>query len=431
MALCLALAPVSLWAQQKPEPIKREQSKLWLEDVPGIANSTVYYFYLGWTPNYSAERFYAQTVARNAQLPRLHVNLVMLAPGFVWMQDSAMGEKYVKSWAFFKDRDVKMAREHGGGSSGVITVPFRSVDADCFAFLIRNVSIGLWEGMSSGGPPSLDGFYCAAQGMTLDAQLTQSVLASIRVTGDLSRVRTALVPAPTRPRTPPHIAGADPPNPAPQPTVSAPRPTPPAAPPPPTNTAAPAPAPTAAPPTPTPTQTAAAAPAARAAGSPIAAWTAPAGTRFVLDVGYLQIVKIDSHSVITVNSSNQTGRWTGGVIIRRSGTRIDTNPLFSLLPLAVGKEAIVEEWSDNGDRWAHTIRVTSTERVTIRGKSYEAFVVTVREQSKNANQGGFDRTRTLWVSSEAGGILRMRSKQDGGPRAALQNWDVLDILPPF
>lgn len=418
-ALIASLIPAAGWAQNKPEPVKREQSKLWLEDVPGITNSTVYYFYLGWTPNYSAERFYTQVVARGAQLPRLQVNLAMLAPGFIWMQDSAMGEKYVKSWPFFKDRDVKMAREHGGGSSGVITVPFRSGDAECFIFLIRNVSIGVYEGSSSGAPPSVDGFYCAAPGTPLDATLTQAVLGSIRVTADLSKVRTALVPGPKLPTTPPHIAG----TPAP-PTAPAPAKPPAAAP------AAP-PAPVATAPS---TQTAAvAAGAGRAAagGPPIAAWTAPAGTRFVLSSGYLQVVKIDSHSVVTVNAANQTGRWTGGLIIRRNDTRIDTRPLFSLLPLAVGKEAVVEEWAGNGDRWSHAIRVTGTERVNVRDKSYETFVVVVRDQSKNPNQSGFDRTRTFWVSPDAGGILRMRSRQDAGPPTTLVNWDVLDILPPF
>jgi hypothetical protein len=190
-ALLAAALPAN--AQNKPEVIKREQSKLWLENVPGLANAPTIYVYSGWTPNYSAERFYAQAVPGSAPLPRLHVNLAMLAPGFVWMSDSALGEKYVKDWPFFKDRDVTMAREHSGGSSGAITVPFRSGDANCFAFLIRNVSIGLIGGTGSGGRPSVDGVYCGAPGAALDAALMQNVMASIHVTEDLARVRSSLI----------------------------------------------------------------------------------------------------------------------------------------------------------------------------------------------------------------------------------------------
>jgi hypothetical protein len=38
---------------------------------------------------------------------------------------------------------------------------------------------------------------------------------------------------------------------------------------------------------------------------------APAGTRFVMNDGYIQIVRVEGYTVITVNAANQTARWAG------------------------------------------------------------------------------------------------------------------------
>lgn len=365
-------------AQSKPEPIKREQSKLWLEEVPGIANPMVGYFYLGWTPNYALERFYAQAFSRGLQLPRLQVNLSLAAAGFVWTRDSEIGEKYVKTWPFFKDRDVKIAREHSGGSSGVITVPFRSVDADCFAFLIRDVAIG--TSGSGGSPPSVDGFYCAAPGTALDAALTQTVLGSIRVTSDLSKIRTALVPTSKLPMTPPHIAPA-----------------------------------------------VAVSPATSRPG--MLGWTAPVGTRFVAQNGYFQIGAIDGTTAVTVNAVNRSARWVAGLFVPRPGARVDTSKLTALLPLAVGKDTQFEEASGD-DRWEYKVHVSGIETLTVGGRGYQTFVIVMRERSLSPTQGGLERTRTLWVSPDAGGILRYRTVHHSGPTAPAFNFEIVEIVGP-
>jgi hypothetical protein len=401
IALGVALAPGGpALGQQKPEPIKREQSRVWLEDVPGLAKAPVGYVYLGWTPNYSSERFYAQTIARGTQLPRLHVNYTMAAPGFVWLSDSALGEKYLKGWSFFKDREIVVPREHGGGSSGTITVPFRSADANCFAFLVRQVAMGTMGGSGANGRSSIDGFYCAAPGTTIDATLTHQVLASIRVTEDLSRVREPLVaPVATTPAiTPPHIAAAAPaPN---TPALAAATPSRP----------------------PNPPQV--------AASLPLVGWSAPPGTRFVTRSGFFEIVGVENGNTVTVNKSNNTGRWAGGLLGMRSRGSIEPNVIAQLQPIAVGKEVTFEEKGKGEDRWRYTIRVTGTETVTIKERSYQAFIIVARDQSLNPDQGGFDRTRTMWYSPQAGGILKQRVKQDAGPPVNTNSWEVVDIIPP-
>lgn len=371
------LVASSAHAQNKPEPIKREQSKLWLEDVPGIANPMVSYFYLGWSPDYSLERFYAQAFSRGQHLPRLQVNLSLATAGFVWIRDSEIDEKYVKRWPFFKDRDVTIGREHSGGSSGVITVPFRSVDTDCFAFMIRNVAIG--TSGSGGSPPSVDGFYCAAPGTPLDAALTQAVLGSIRVTSDLSKIRTALVPTSKLPTTPPHIASATP-------VAATPRPG-------------------------------------------MLGWTAPVGTRFVGQNGYFQISAIDGTTAVTVNAVNRSARWVAGLFVPRPGARIDTSKLTALHPLAVGKETQFEEVMGD-DRWEYNVRVSALETLTVGGKIYQAFVVVMRERSVSPAQGGLERTRTLWISPDAGGILRYRTVHHSGPTAPAFNFEIVEIVGP-
>jgi len=399
LALGMMLAPGLAWGQQKPESILREKSRVWLENVPGVGTAPANYVYLGWTPNYSAERFYAQTVARGSTLPRLQVNYTMAAPGYVWLSDSALGEKYIKNWSFFKEREVKVPREHGGGSSGVITVPFSSADANCFAFLVRRVASGTIEGAGSGGRSSIDGFYCAAPGTTIDAALTHQVLASITVTEDMSRVREPLVaPVAAAPATtPPHIA------------APAPNPAPPAA-------------ATARAPTPTPARV--------AANLPLVGWSAAPGTRFVTRTGHFEITGVENGMVTTVNKSENSARWAGGLLGMRVRNSIDPATIAQLHPLAVGKEITFEEKGRGEDRWRYTIRVTGTETVTIKEKSYQAFVITARDQSLNPEQGGFDRTRTMWFSPEAGGILKQRVKQDAGPPVNTNSWEVIEIIAP-
>jgi hypothetical protein len=156
---------------------------------------------------------------------------------------------------------------------------------------------------------------------------------------------------------------------------------------------------------------------------------APPGTRFVTAGGYLQIVRVDGSMVVTVNAANQTGRWIEGVIPPRDNATLDPTPLASLFPLAVGKETKLEERSGS-DRWEYTIRVTGSERLTVQGRAYETFAIAVRDRSLTPDQGGFDRTRTLWYAPEVGGALRMRSTQAGGPPVRLFDWDVIEIVPP-
>lgn len=241
--------------------------------------------------------------------------------------------------------------------------------------MIRNVSPGANEGISN--PPSVDGFYCAAPGTAIDARLTQAVLASIRVTADLARPRQSFVPTPAAPAAPPpSVAAVVPP----------------------------------------------------ATGS-LLGWTAPVGTRFVATRGYFQITGREGATAITVNADTRTARWVGGLLVPRPGARINSRDLAPLLPLAVGKEASFEEVAGD-DRWHYTVRVSGTESIRIAGQSYSAFVIEVRDRSTNPYQGGVDRTRTIWVSPEAGGILRYRTVQHSGLPAPSFNFEIAAIVPP-
>jgi hypothetical protein len=156
---------------------------------------------------------------------------------------------------------------------------------------------------------------------------------------------------------------------------------------------------------------------------------APVGTRFVVRDGYFQITRVEGYTVTTVNAANQTARWIGGLITARSATSIDTRPLDSFFPLAVGKEATLEETSGN-DRWRYTIKVLRNEPYTMKDRSYQTFVIEVRDQSLTPDQGGLDRTRTYWYAPELGGIMRLQSTQAGGPPVRLNNWEVVDVIPP-
>lgn len=189
LGVMLSAAPAV--AQQAPQTIGREQSKVWIEPVPELDRPQAAYVYVGWNPAYSVERTVAVAVSQAGTYPRLQLNFYMLAPGFIWARDNALDEAYVKSWPYFRDKKVKVPAPHKGGGSGLITVRFEADDTNCFAFLVRQVAIGTQEGQSSN--VSVDGFYCAARGVAVDDSTVSSVLSSIRATSDLAKPRVAFV----------------------------------------------------------------------------------------------------------------------------------------------------------------------------------------------------------------------------------------------
>lgn len=189
--LGVMLGAVPAEAQQGPNNITREQSKIWLEEIPGLSGPRLIFQYPGWNANYSTERYYAAAVPQSGAYPRLQVSFYVLAAGFVWIRDFPIDEKYLKNWPFLKDKDLKIPAPHKGGGSGLTTVRFEAGGAPCFAFLQRQVAIGTFEGMS--GNVSLDGFYCAAPGTTLDDKAVASVLSGIRITTDPARPRIPIV----------------------------------------------------------------------------------------------------------------------------------------------------------------------------------------------------------------------------------------------
>ncbi len=383
---CLGIAALPASAQQTPKTIKREESKLVL-DMPGLEDGQELYQYNGWDTRYSEERHYAAQAPKRGSYPRAQVYMTLLAPGYLWTVNRPIDEEFVRNFApFFKDKTIRMVTSApGGGNATQRLARFEIDSSDCLLFVVTDglsTGSGFGAGATSQSPrPSVRGIYCSAPGVKLGDADIAAVLAGYHI------VLNPGVVAPPR-RTAP-AAAAPPPPPKAAPAVIP-----------------------------------------RLDTPGLIGWSAVPGTRFVTRNGYFQMVRAEGSTMVTVNAGNRTARWVAGLIVPRNAARVDSRELAPLLPLAVGKETSFEEKGSGDDRWRYTIRVERRETVVVQDRSYEAFVVVMRDQSVNPDQGGVDRTRTAWISPEAGGILRYVTRQDSGPSIPSFNFEVIEIIPP-
>ncbi|MFM7343824.1 MAG: hypothetical protein ACKO1J_00465 [Tagaea sp.] len=156
------------------------------------------------------------------------------------------------------------------------------------------------------------------------------------------------------------------------------------------------------------------------------------GTRFVTNTGYVDIVRVDGISIVTVNPSNAGGTWyASGLLPLSTSTRFDRALAESIFPLAIGKKVdFVQQAATGTDSWKNSLEVVRQETLTVDGRAYPTFVVDARTEAVGPGMAEFVRKRTLWYSPEAGWLLRLREEQLAGPPQRMNNWDVVRIVPP-
>ena len=188
-----------LLAQSKWTNIPRENSKIWIDNVPGLERAPVLYQYYGWDPGYSVELSHAVATLRGVNFPRIQVYLRVLAPNFVWTSQKALDEPWVRALStFFKDRSVQLVNEDtGGGSQRIRHVAFKVENAECVAFSVGGTpASSLIEGAAIGHNLLATGYYCGAVGENLAEGSLQKVLAGIAVTEKLEQPRQRLASPP-------------------------------------------------------------------------------------------------------------------------------------------------------------------------------------------------------------------------------------------
>ncbi len=159
---------------------------------------------------------------------------------------------------------------------------------------------------------------------------------------------------------------------------------------------------------------------------------APAiGTRFVVNAGRFDIVKVDRMTVTTANSVNAGATWSAGLLPLDPASKFDRGAIESLFPLAVGKKTQFKQESASGtNTWDHTLEVVRTQTVQIEGKSYATFVIENRTEAVGPGMNEFVRKRTLWYAPEVGWLLKMQEEQLAGTPQRMNSWEVVRIVPP-
>ncbi len=179
--------------------VTKENSKIWIDPIPGMEQARTIYQYRGWDESFSVEQSHAGAFVNGANYPRLQIYLQVLAPSHIWTKQDALDEKWVRSLTpFFKDRPLHMAGlEPGGGSAAVRKVRFDVDHASCVGFTVGGIpASGPVEGFAAGHNARSSGYYCAAEDKPLSDVDVQNVLSKISITERLDQSRARLVPPP-------------------------------------------------------------------------------------------------------------------------------------------------------------------------------------------------------------------------------------------
>lgn len=189
------LAQAAQWTN-----VTKENSKIWIDDIPGMEAGRIVYQYQGWNQSFSAELSHAGAFVNGTSYPRLQVYLEVLAPGYLWIEQNALDEKWIRSLTpFFKDRALHVIDpDSGGGSAAVRKVRFDVDRASCVAFSIGGTpASGQFKGLAIGHNTRTFGYYCAGEGEPLTDADVQTILSRISITErpDQTRIRLAQPPA--------------------------------------------------------------------------------------------------------------------------------------------------------------------------------------------------------------------------------------------